>query len=134
MDRNPMYLTGKTMTKLAFALGSAAAALLLAGNALAATPAAGEEPFFNSPIGPSAVQREEVRVTSAAQMPGSGEMSSVVAPTEPSTVTRADVLVALQAAIDQGIYPDSGEMSSVAGPTGGRSVSIHAAVKKEAMR
>lgn len=122
------------MTKLAFACSSTAAALLLAGNALAAIPAAGDVPFFNDPIGPSTVQRADVRVTSAAQLPASGEMSSVLPSTDPSIVTRAEVRAALQVAIDRGAYPDSGEMSAVGAPTQASIVAPDVAVTEEAMR
>ena len=52
------------MTKFNASIAAAAAALLLSGNAFAASlqPAAGEGPFFNEqPVSTSSLQRAEVR-------------------------------------------------------------------------
>ena len=100
------------MTKFTATIASAAAALLLSGTAFAASPAAGEGPFFNdAPIAASTLQRQDVRMAVAGHLPASGEMSAQAAPQQASDVTRAEVRQDTREAIAHGFVVKSGELS-----------------------
>ena len=80
------------MTKIAATLASTAAALLLAGNAFAQMPAAGEGPFFQNEARIAATNDSQSRAKVSIQQVASGEMSGVVAATnDASQPTRAEV-------------------------------------------
>ena len=102
------------MTKFNASIAAAAAALLLSGNAFAASlqPAAGEAPFADTAIAlTSAAQRPDVRAA-AGEMPASGELSAVALQAESaSTLTRADVRTATINAIARGDHPALGQNS-----------------------
>ena len=100
------------MTKFNASIAAAAAAVLLSGNAFAASlqPAAGEGPFFNeTALAASSVQRQDVMADAARHMPAAGEMNTQAAPAAASTVTRAQVREATRDAIAHGYRPASGE-------------------------
>lgn len=98
------------MTKLTTTLLSSAAALLLAGNAFAVQPAAGEHPLWNesAPIA-SSVQRTDVRADASRQMPASGEMSAQGASSGESALSRAEVRQSVREAFANGFRPAVGE-------------------------
>lgn len=100
------------MTKFNASIAAISAALLLSGNAFAASlqPAAGEGPFFNdAPVVASTVSRAEVRADAARQLPASGELSAQAAPEAPSMLSRAQVRADTLDAINHGFYPAAGE-------------------------
>lgn len=99
------------MTKFNASIAAVSAALLLSGNAFAASlqPAAGEGPFFDEqPVLASTVDRAQVLADAARQMPAAGEQSAHAEPAAPSTLTRAEVRTALLEAIEHGFYPAAG--------------------------
>lgn len=105
------------MTKFTATIASTAAALLLAGNAFAAGPVAGEGPLFNGPdaAGTSFVadsaQRQDLRVGSLAQMPASGELTADNTVQQAPEFTRAQVRAQTRDAIAHGVVVKSGEQS-----------------------
>lgn len=100
------------MTKFNASIAAVAAALLLSGNAFAASlqPAAGEGPLFNeTALAASSVQRQDVRADAARQLPAAGEQSAQAAPAAASDMSRADVRAATRDAIGHGHRVASGE-------------------------
>ena len=101
------------MTKFNASIAAAAAALLLSGNAFAASlqPAAGEGPFFNEqPTVSSSLQRADVRADALGHMPASGEFANhAEAPRADSATTRAEVRQQTREAIAHGFRPAAGD-------------------------
>lgn len=97
-----------------FASIAAAAALLISGQAFAqATFITGQAPFDNgSQATQSSVQRAEVRLQAANNMPASGELTThSVAEHQPSNKSRADVRQATLESLKSGDTPAVGENS-----------------------
>lgn len=91
---------------------AAAAALLLSGNALAASlqPATGEAPYFNQPAATSStVQRADIEAAAAAHRPNAGMAPFFAHAGHASTLSRATVQREAAAAL-----PATGEMSAQA--------------------
>ncbi len=89
-----------------------AAALLLSGAAFAGAvqPAAGEAPLFNAPAQvASSVQRSDVRLQAARQLPAAGEQSAQGTDVAASEMSRADVRQATREAIAHGHRVATGE-------------------------
>ena len=100
------------MTKFNASIAAVAATVLLSGNAFAASlqPAAGEGPFFDTPVLASSLQRQDVRADAARQMPAAGELSARADQAQPGTVvTRAEVRAATRQALAQGFHIATGE-------------------------
>ena len=100
------------MTKFNASIAAVAAAVLLSGNAFAASlqPAAGEGPFFNeTALAASSVQRADVRADAARQLPAAGELSALAAPAAPTAMSRAEVRAATRDAIARGYRVAAGE-------------------------
>ncbi len=93
------------MTKFTATIASAAA-LLLASNAFAQTPAAGEGPLF---LDAAAVASSSVRAPASIQQVASGEQSGVVTPASDSAVSRAEVRQQTREAFAKGFRPAVGE-------------------------
>ena len=90
------------------------AALLLSGTAFAGSvqPAAGEAPWFNTPVqAASSVQRQDVQADAARHLPVAGEMNAQASPAVPSTLTRAEVRQATRDAIAKGYRVATGEIA-----------------------
>ena len=104
------------MTKFVTLIASTSAAILLAGNAFAASPAAGNYPQFSlfdaaSTMGPMA-QRAQVQMEAARHWPASGEKNTSATPTtQRSGETRAEVAQTTREAIAHGYVVKSGEQS-----------------------
>jgi hypothetical protein len=101
------------MSKFNAILAIAAASVLLAGNAFAASwqPAAGEAPFADTVVASSLVQRAEVRADAARHLPAAGELNVTAAPVFESDVSRAEVRAATREAIAHGVRPATGEQA-----------------------
>ncbi len=101
------------MTKFNASIAAAAAALLLSGNAFAASlqPATGEGPFFNEqPVSTSSLQRAEVRADAARHLPATGEFANhAEAQRTDAAVTRAEVRQQTREAIAHGFRLATGE-------------------------
>ena len=100
------------MTKFNASIAAAAAALLLSGNAFAASlqPAAGEGPFFNEqPTVSSSLQRADVRADASGHMPAAGELNAQADAVQGSAVTRAEVRQQTREAIAHGFRLATGE-------------------------
>ncbi|HMN22319.1 MAG TPA: hypothetical protein PKA16_13125 [Ottowia sp.] len=101
------------MTKFNASIAALGAALLLSGNAFAATvmPASGEGPFFNDqPVVSSSLQRAEVRADATRHLPASDEFSNHAEVKQAaSAVTRAEVRQDTRDAIAHGFRVASGE-------------------------
>ena len=100
------------MTKFNASIAAAAAAVLLSGNAFAASlqPAAGEGPFFNeTALAASSVQRQDVRADAVRHLPAAGELSAQAAPAAPTAMSRAEVRAATREAIARGYRVAVGE-------------------------
>ena len=93
------------MTKFTATLASAAA-LLLAGNAFAQQPAAGEGPLF---LNEAAVVVSAERAPVSIQQVAAGEQSGAVAVASDSAVTRAEVRAQTREAFATGFRPAVGE-------------------------
>ena len=101
------------MTKFTATIASAAAALLLAGNAMAQMPADGEGPFVEH----QAVAAERVQATEVARTPVSikqvatGELNGVAQPAnDVNRPSRAEVRQDTREAIARGHGPASGAL------------------------
>ena len=100
------------MTKFNASIAAAAAALLLSGNAFAASlqPAAGEGPFFNEqPTVSSSLQRADVRADASGHMPAAGELNAQADAVQGSAVTRAEVRQQTREDIAHGCRPAAGD-------------------------
>ncbi|HRN75774.1 hypothetical protein [Ottowia sp.] len=95
------------MTKFTATIASAAA-LLLASNAFAQTPAAGEGPLF---LNEAAVAVSTERAPASIQQVAAGEQSGVVAVASDSAVTRAEVRAQTREAFAKGFRPAVGNRS-----------------------
>ena len=99
------------MTKFTATIASTAAALLLAGNAFAQMPAAGEGPLFLDEAQPAATQKV-TRAKVSIQQVAAGEMSGVVQPADDvNRPTRAEVRQQTRDAIAKGQTPAVGDRS-----------------------
>ncbi len=101
------------MNKFTTTLASAAAALLLAGNAMAQMPAAGEAPFADSQVRASTTAKTDVaRTPVSITQVATGEMSGVVQlANDVNRPSRAEVRQQTREAIAHGIRPSTGERS-----------------------
>ena len=100
------------MTKIHASIAAVSAALLLSGNAFAASlhPAAGEGPFFNEqPTVSSSLQRADVRADASGHMPAAGELNAQADAVKGSAVTRAEVRQQTREAIAHGFRPAAGD-------------------------
>ena len=99
------------MTKFNASIAALAATVLLSGNAFAASlqPAAGEGPFFDTPVLASSLQRQDVRADAARQMPAAGELSAHAVPAAATDMTRAEVRAATREALARGFHIATGE-------------------------
>lgn len=92
---------------------AATAALLVSGQVLAQQPLAGEAPFdHGAQTSHSSVQRAEVRLQAAQNMPATGELNSDnTAENLPSEHSRAEMRQATRDALKQGAEIATGEDS-----------------------
>ncbi len=101
------------MNKFTATLASTAAALLLAGNAMAQMPAAGEGPFAESQVRFNTTATSDVaRQPVSIQQVASGEMTGVVAQpaNDVNRPSRAEVRQLTREAIAKGQRPAVGEL------------------------
>ncbi|HMN19982.1 MAG TPA: hypothetical protein PKA16_01170 [Ottowia sp.] len=98
------------MNRFQIASIAASAALLFSGSALAATPSAGMQPFFNDmPTATSNVQRASVRAIAAQDLPVAGQFADEGLQGASSTLTRDQVRALTRDAIAHGFHVASGE-------------------------
>ncbi|HOB68003.1 hypothetical protein [Ottowia sp.] len=99
------------MTRFTTTFASAAAALLLAGNAFAQMPAAGEGPLFQNETRVAARADAPARAPVSIQQVASGEMNGVAAQADDaSRPSRAEVRQLTREAIAKGQRPAVGEL------------------------
>jgi hypothetical protein len=99
------------MTRFTATFASAAAALLLAGNAFAQMPAAGESPLFQNETRVTARADAPARAPVSIQQVASGEMNGVtVQADDASRPTRAEVRQQTREALAKGQRPAVGEL------------------------
>ena len=101
------------MTKFTTAFASTAAALLLAGNAMAQMPAAGQGPYAENEVRVGAAVKSEVtRQPVSIKQVAVGQMDGVVQPAaDINSPSRAEVREQTREAIARGARPASGERS-----------------------
>ena len=101
------------MNKFTATLASTAAALLLAGNAMAQMPSAGEGPFAESQVRFSAPAKTDVaRAPVSIKQVTTGEMTGVVpVANDVNRPSRAEVRQQTREDMAHGIRPSTGERS-----------------------